>query len=152
LDEPTAGVDIEIRRSMWEFLQQINEAGTSIILTTHYLEEAESLCRNIAIIDSGQIVENTSMNQLLKKLQREVFVLSPANPLPAPPTLDGFETALRPDGDLEIGMNRGQTLNEMFAALQNAGITVGSMRNKSNRLEELFLNLVEDKSNRNAIA
>ncbi|MEL7309940.1 MAG: ABC transporter ATP-binding protein [Pseudomonadota bacterium] len=152
LDEPTAGVDIEIRRSMWEFLQSINQAGTSIILTTHYLEEAETLCRNIAIIDSGQIVENTSMSQLLKKLQREVFVLSPANALSEAPKLPGFDTSLRSDGDIEIGMQRGQTLNEIFAALQAAGITVGSMRNKSNRLEELFLNLVDEKSKRNAIA
>lgn len=145
LDEPTAGVDIEIRRSMWSFLQDINAKGTTIILTTHYLEEAESLCRNIAIIDSGEIVENTSMNQLLRKLQREVFVLSPTRPLAEAPAIAGFDTVLRPDGDIEIGMQRGQSLNEIFAALQSAGVTVDSMRNKANRLEELFLSLVEDK-------
>jgi len=152
LDEPTAGVDIEIRRSMWKFLQDINAQGTSIILTTHYLEEAETLCRNIAIIDSGEIVENTSMNQLLRKLQREVFVLSPTKPLDAAPEITGFETQLRPDGDLEIAMQRGQSLNEIFAALQQVDVTVDSMRNKSNRLEELFLNLVDEKSRNEAVA
>ena len=150
LDEPTAGVDIEIRRSMWAFLQDINAAGTTIILTTHYLEEAETLCRNIAIIDEGNIVEHTSMNALLRKLQKEVFVLSPAQPLGDAPTLAGFATTLRPDGDLEVTMQRGQSLNELFAAVQAAGLTVASMRNKANRLEELFLNLVEDKAHRSA--
>ena len=146
LDEPTAGVDIEIRRSMWEFLREINDNGTTIILTTHYLEEAESLCRNIAIIDHGEIVEQSSMNALLRKLQREVFVLSPSAVVQAAPALQDFEVTLRPDGDLEIAMVRGQNLNAMFAALEQAGITIDSMRNKSNRLEELFLNLVEHNS------
>ncbi|MEM8547356.1 MAG: ABC transporter ATP-binding protein [Pseudomonadota bacterium] len=146
LDEPTAGVDIEIRRSMWEFLREINDNGTTIILTTHYLEEAESLCRNIAIIDHGEIVEQSSMNALLRKLQREVFVLSPSAAVQVAPALQDFEVALRPDGDLEIAMVRGQNLNAMYAALEQAGITIDSMRNKSNRLEELFLNLVEHNS------
>ncbi|MEL6868911.1 MAG: ABC transporter ATP-binding protein [Pseudomonadota bacterium] len=143
LDEPTAGVDIEIRRSMWEFLREINAAGTTIILTTHYLEEAESLCRNIAIIDSGRIVESTSMSALLRKLQREVFVLTPTQQVQSAPSLAGFDVMLRDDGDLEIGMAKGQSLNEVFTALQQANVTVSSMRNKTNRLEELFINLVE---------
>ena len=145
LDEPTAGVDIEIRRSMWSFLQDINANGTTIILTTHYLEEAETLCRNIAIIDKGEIVEHTSMAELLRKLQREVFVLSTREALQQPPELSEFEVALRPDGDLEVTMQRAQSLNRMFAALGERGVTVESMRNKSNRLEELFMNLVEAK-------
>ncbi|MEN7342455.1 MAG: ABC transporter ATP-binding protein [Pseudomonadota bacterium] len=145
LDEPTAGVDIEIRRSMWSFLQEINANGTTIILTTHYLEEAETLCRNIAIIDSGEIVENTSMNALLRKLQREVFVLSPEQALSAAPALNGFDVELRNDGDIEVAMTRGQNLNAMFALLENNGIAIQSMRNKANRLEELFLNLVDEK-------
>lgn len=145
LDEPTAGVDIEIRRSMWTFLRKINEEGTTIILTTHYLEEAESLCRNIAIIDSGEIVENTSMSALLRKLQREVFVLSPSSALTAAPALGDFEVELRGDGDIEIAMNRGQNLNTLFRMLEDQGVTIHSMRNKANRLEELFLGLVEDK-------
>ncbi|MEM7611015.1 MAG: ABC transporter ATP-binding protein [Pseudomonadota bacterium] len=144
LDEPTAGVDIEIRRSMWAFLKQINEAGTTIILTTHYLEEAETLCRNIAIIDKGEIVENTSMTALLRKLQREVFVLSPSQALQAAPVLNEFDVELRPDGDIEIAMNRSQNLNVMFQALDARGITIDSMRTKANRLEELFLSLVDE--------
>ncbi len=152
LDEPTAGVDIEIRRSMWSFLQEINANGTTIILTTHYLEEAESLCRHIAIIDSGEIVEDTSMNALLRKLQREVFVLSPEAALDAAPALQGFEVELRVDGDIEVAMNKGQNLNVMFEALNSIGITVSSMRNKANRLEELFLNLVEEKKSRQEVS
>ncbi|MEL7296004.1 MAG: ABC transporter ATP-binding protein, partial [Pseudomonadota bacterium] len=152
LDEPTAGVDIEIRRSMWTFLREINENGTTIILTTHYLEEAESLCRNIAIIDHGEIVENTSMNALLRKLQREVFVLSPAEALQAAPKLADFDVELRPDGDVEVAMTREQNLNAMFALLAEQGITVQSMRNKSNRLEELFMSLVDDKKRKAAQA
>ncbi|MEO1595708.1 MAG: ABC transporter ATP-binding protein [Pseudomonadota bacterium] len=150
LDEPTAGVDIEIRRSMWSFLQNINANGTTIILTTHYLEEAETLCRNIAIIDKGEIVEDTSMAELLRKLKREVFVLSTREALEAPPSLPEFEVALRPDGDLEVTMQRAQSLNRMFAALGERGVTVESMRNKSNRLEELFMNLVESKQSAEA--
>ena len=145
LDEPTAGVDIEIRRSMWDFLQQINREGTTIILTTHYLEEAENLCRNVAIIDGGRIIENAPMGTVLRKLQREVFVLSPATPLDEAPDLGAFETRLRPDGDLEVAISAGQDVNALFAVLSERGVGVASMRNKTNRLEELFMGLVENK-------
>jgi ABC-2 type transport system ATP-binding protein len=145
LDEPTAGVDIEIRRSMWDFLQEINEAGTTIILTTHYLEEAESLCRRIAIIDEGAIIEDASMNSVLRKLQREVFVLSLAEPLSAAPALQGFETRLREDADLEVEKGQETDLNDLFGQLSAKGIRVISLRNKANRLEEMFMHLVENK-------
>lgn len=148
LDEPTAGVDIEIRRSMWEFLREINAAGTTIILTTHYLEEAESLCRHLAIIDGGRIIEDAPMSSVLRKLQREVFVMCPAEPLAAAPRLDGFETLLRDDGDLEIEIGPSQNLNELFRRLNDQDIAVASMRNKANRLEELFMRLVENKQHR----
>ena len=145
LDEPTAGVDIEIRRSMWEFLRDINAAGTTIILTTHYLEEAESLCRHVAIIDEGRIIEDARMRTVLRKLQREVFVLSLAKPLDEAPDLDGSETLLREDGDLEVDKGPSVNLNDLFAQLGDKGIEVVSMRNKANRLEELFMRLVEHK-------
>lgn len=145
LDEPTAGVDIEIRRSMWEFLQEINAAGTTIILTTHYLEEAESLCRHVAIIDGGEIIEDAPMNAVLRKLQREVFVLSLAEPVATAPELDGFETKLRSETELEVGKGPGRNLNELFAQLNEKNIAVDSLRNKANRLEELFMRLVEHK-------
>lgn len=143
LDEPTAGVDIELRRSMWDYLTQLNAQGTTIILTTHYLEEAESLCRNIAILDKGQVVENTDMRSLLAKLQQETFVLDLAQPPVALPAMEGI--LVRPSGDMaiEIEVRRGQPLNAVFAALSSAGIEVLSLRNKSNRLEELFVSLVE---------
>ncbi len=145
LDEPTAGVDIEIRRSMWDFLREINEAGTTIILTTHYLEEAESLCRHVAIIDEGRIIEDAKMSTVLRKLQREVFVLSPAVPLNEAPQLDGFETTLREDGDFEVDKGPLVSLNDLFAKLDDRHIKVVSLRNKANRLEELFMRLVENK-------
>ena len=145
LDEPTAGVDIEIRRSMWEYLRRINAEGTTIILTTHYLEEAESLCRNVAIIDGGVIVEDAPMSNILRKLQREVFVLTPRESLSLVPSLDGFETLLRDDGDLEAAVHIGQDLNDLFAALGEQNISILSLRNKSNRLEELFIGMVERK-------
>lgn len=145
LDEPTAGVDIEIRRSMWEFLRRTNEAGTTIILTTHYLEEAESLCRRVAIIDGGKIIEDAPMATVLRKLQREVFVLSLDKPLSETPQLSGFETLLRDDGDIEIAVDSGHSLNSLFKALDEKGIQVVSLRNKANRLEELFMGLVENK-------
>lgn len=145
LDEPTAGVDIEIRRSMWEFLRNINAAGTTIILTTHYLEEAESLCRHVAIIDEGTIIEDAPMNTVLRKLQREVFVLSLAQPVATAPQLDGFETLLRNDSDVEVDIGPGQNLNTLFEQLNKQGIQIDSLRNKSNRLEELFMRLVENK-------
>jgi ABC-2 type transport system ATP-binding protein len=146
LDEPTAGVDIEIRRSMWDFLQEINAAGTTIILTTHYLEEAESLCRHVAIIDDGSIIEDAPMNKVLRKLQREVFVLSLADPITVVPELDGFDTKLRSDTELEVDKGPDHDLNELFAQLNAKGIKVDSMRNKANRLEELFLRLVDQKT------
>jgi ABC-2 type transport system ATP-binding protein len=146
LDEPTAGVDIEIRRSMWKFLQEINEAGTTIILTTHYLEEAESLCRHIAIIDEGRIIEDAPMSSVLRKLQREVFVLSLADPLRETPALSGFETRLRDNGDVEVEKGPETDLNDLFAQLQAQGIRVVSLRNKANRLEEMFMHLVENKA------
>jgi len=145
LDEPTAGVDIEIRRSMWDFLRRMNEAGTTIILTTHYLEEAESLCRHVAIIDEGVIVEDASMNSVLRKLQREVFVLSLREPLGQAPVLAGFETALVGDSELEVTIDLDHDLNTLFARLSESGIEIVSMRNKANRLEELFMGLVENK-------
>lgn len=145
LDEPTAGVDIEIRRSMWQFLREINDAGTTIILTTHYLEEAESLCRHVAIIDEGTIIEDAAMNTVLRKLQREVFVLSLADPIDAAPELEGIETFLRNETELEVDKGPGHTLNELFQQLDERGIRVTSLRNKANRLEELFMRLVENK-------
>lgn len=145
LDEPTAGVDIEIRRSMWDFLRRTNEAGTTIILTTHYLEEAESLCRHVAIIDEGRIIEDARMSTVLRKLQREVFVLSLRDRLNEAPDLGDFETNLRKDGELEVAINAGDDLNALFAKLDDKGIAVVSMRNKANRLEELFMGLVENK-------
>ena len=144
LDEPTAGVDIEIRRSMWQFVSGINAAGTTVILTTHYLEEAEQLCRNIAIIDHGTIVENTTMKRLLAKLDSETFVLDvTAAPEPLPQLAD---IALRrvDEHTLEAEMPRTSDLNALFAALSAHGIRVTSMRNKTNRLEELFVRLVEN--------
>jgi ABC-2 type transport system ATP-binding protein len=142
LDEPTAGVDIEIRRSMWQFLQQINQQGTTIILTTHYLEEAENLCRHVAIIDRGIIVENTSINALLKKLQRQTFVLDVANMPTQLPVLVGFTVVQNDDQSLEVSVEQGQSLNDLFLQLGNAGLDVVGLRNKSNRLEELFVSLV----------
>lgn len=145
LDEPTAGVDIEIRRSMWKFLQQINAAGTTVILTTHYLEEAESLCRNIAIIDHGQIIENTSVKSLLSKLDSETFILDLANPLEHAPELSGgFAARLADAHTLEVDVPKGLELNALFGKLSAAGVAVKSLRNKTNRLEELFVRIVAD--------
>jgi len=144
LDEPTAGVDIEIRRSMWDFLREINERGTTIILTTHYLEEAETLCRNIAIIDGGRIVERDRMSSLLRRLNTEVFVLNLRTSLRQAPSLHGsIATTLTDDHTLEVEITKEQNLNEVFAQLSAAGIEVLSMRNKVNRLEEIFMRLVE---------
>ena len=143
LDEPTAGVDIELRRSMWEFLHEINRQGTTIILTTHYLEEAESLCRNIAIIDHGQIVKNTSIRELLKQLNKETFVLDTREALDSCPQVEGYPLTLVDDHSLEVAIDKSQSVNELFAALTDRGINVLSMRNKTNRLEELFFDLVE---------
>lgn len=144
LDEPTAGVDIELRRSMWRFLKTLNDKGTTIILTTHYLEEAEMLCRNIGIIQRGALVENTSMKHLLAKLQSETFIFDLAHNSP-PPTLEGYPYRLVDTATLEVDVLREQGINSVFTQLSAQGIQVLSMRNKSNRLEELFVTLVNDK-------
>ncbi len=146
LDEPTAGVDIEIRRSMWEFLREINARGTTIILTTHYLEEAESLCRNIAIIDQGAIVERDRMANLLRRLQTETFMLSLRAPLAAAPQLPAFTLTRIDEHTLEAELSKEQNLNALFTELSSRGIEVVSMRNKVNRLEEVFMRLVEARS------
>ena len=146
LDEPTAGVDIEIRRSMWEFIKAINEAGTTVILTTHYLEEVEQLCRNIAIIDRGQIVADTDVKSLLAQLQIETFVLDLRESLQAPPSVDGLHFSLPDSRTLEASVPKAKSLNSLFAALDKEGIHVLSMRNKANRLEELFLGMLEQKN------
>ncbi|MGH8180889.1 MAG: ATP-binding cassette domain-containing protein [Steroidobacteraceae bacterium] len=143
LDEPTAGVDIEVRRSMWDFLREINRRGTTIILTTHYLEEAETLCRDIAIIDGGRIVERDRMSSLLRRLHTETFLLNTSAPLAAAPRLDGYPVRLADDHTLEIEVSTGQNLNDVFARLSQTGVEVVSMRNKVNRLEEIFMRLVE---------
>lgn len=142
LDEPTAGVDIELRRSMWEFLREINAAGTTIILTTHYLEEAESLCRNVAIIDQGVIVKNTSVKSLLQQLNKEVFIFDVAGDLQSLPTLNGHRVAQIDEHSFEVDVDKGQSLNAVFAQLTVQGFEIVSMRNKSNRLEELFVAMV----------
>lgn len=142
LDEPTAGVDIELRRSMWEFLRKINAQGVTIILTTHYLEEAEMLCRNIAIIDKGQIIENTTMKALLAKLGKETFILD-VDTLPADLQLNDFIWRPLDDHSLEVDVEKTQGLNPIFSQLSAQNIKVLSMRNKANRLEELFVTLVE---------
>ncbi|MFT2089672.1 ABC transporter ATP-binding protein [Paraglaciecola sp. 2405UD69-4] len=142
LDEPTAGVDIEIRRSMWSFLKEINEQGVTIILTTHYLEEAEMLCRNIAIIDKGKIVQNTSMKALLATLNVETFVLDLSKNVDSL-EINGFESRLTADRTLEVDVPKETSLNNVFEQLTHQGIEVLSMRNKSNRLEELFVRMVE---------
>ncbi|WP_019626240.1 ABC transporter ATP-binding protein [Thioalkalivibrio sp. ALJT] len=144
LDEPTAGVDIELRRSMWDFLTRINTDGRSIILTTHYLEEAETLCRNIAIIDDGGIIENTTMKQLLAKLETETMVLDLSEPPPGIPQDAPLALRQLDDLTLEVDIRRGQHLNDLFRVLDQAGIRVHSMRNKSNRLEELFLRMTRN--------
>ncbi|QRY78467.1 ABC transporter ATP-binding protein [Pseudomonas sp. PDNC002] len=143
LDEPTAGVDIELRRSMWNFLTELNGEGISIILTTHYLEEAEQLCRNIAIIDHGTIVENTSMRKLLSKLHVETFYLDLQGTLSETPKLDGYPVRLVDDHTLEVQVDKSLGINGLFVQLNAQGVQILSLRNKSNRLEELFVSLVE---------
>jgi ABC-2 type transport system ATP-binding protein len=147
LDEPTAGVDIEIRRSMWDFLRDINASGTTIILTTHYLEEAESLCRNIAIIDKGNIIERDRMGSLLMRLHTETFVFNTRNPVTAAPVIPDFAVRLVDANTLEVDISKDQNLNELFSRLTVLGIEVLSMRNKVNRLEEIFMRLVENRGN-----
>lgn len=144
LDEPTAGVDIEVRRTMWTFMRDINDAGKTIILTTHYLEEAENLCRHVAIIDKGRIIENDRMSRVLRKLHTEVFVFNLRNPLAAAPELPDYRVVMPDDHTLEIEVSKEQNLNDIFSRLSASGIEVLSMRNKSNRLEELFVRLVNE--------
>lgn len=144
LDEPTAGVDIELRRSMWEFMQEINRQGVTIILTTHYLEEAEALCRNIAIIDQGEILKNTSKRDLLQQLHLETFLLDVDQELKQAPELAGYVTRLTEEGALQVDVDKEQGLNGAFTALSDLGIKVLSMRTQANRLEELFLWLVDE--------
>lgn len=150
LDEPTAGVDIELRRSMWSFLTELNQQGITIILTTHYLEEAEQLCRNIGIIDHGRIVENTSMRALLKTLHIETFVLDLQRALLAAPALQGYPCSLLDDHTLEVQVEKSQGVTELFRQLAERDIDVLSLRNKTNRLEELFVSLVEKNLDRSA--
>lgn len=141
LDEPTAGVDIELRRSMWQFLREINAQGTTIILTTHYLEEAESLCKRIAIIDDGRIIENTTTRELLQKLDVETFVLDLRQAITEPPRLNGFKARVVDEHTIEVDVARADAVNSIFGELSRQGIDVLSMRNKANRLEELFVRL-----------
>lgn len=145
LDEPTAGVDIEIRRTMWDFLKQINEQGTTIVLTTHYLEEAENMCRNIAIIDHGNVVHDSSMRSLLRGLQSETYVLDVD--CDSGNLASELHWRKRDECSIEIDVPKGESLNDTFSRLEQHGICVTSMRNKTNRLEQLFMGLVDDKSN-----
>jgi ABC-2 type transport system ATP-binding protein len=146
LDEPTAGVDIEVRRTMWTFMKDINAAGKTIILTTHYLDEAESLCRHVAIIDKGRIIENDRMSRVLRKLHTEVFVLNLRNPIAAVPALPGYPVTMPDDHTLEIEVSKEQNLNDIFSRLTASGIDVLSMRTKTTRLEELFVRLVNQQA------
>jgi ABC-2 type transport system ATP-binding protein len=143
LDEPTAGVDIELRRDMWRFLKEINNNGTTIILTTHYLEEAEQLCRNIGIIDQGEIVVDTSMKDLLRKLDVQGFVLDLEEPLDKDPVVDGFDLKVEDPLTLITAVNKDKSINSLFDQLNKLGIKVKSMRNQSNRLEELFIEMIK---------
>lgn len=143
LDEPTAGVDIELRRSLWEFLREINAKGKTIILTTHYLEEAETLCKNIGIIDKGMLVENAPTRTIIQKLNTETFILDMPQPLLIAPVINGFTCTLDGEGHLEVIVKRGQSLNDVFSACSAQGLQVISMRNKTNRLEEMFVSLVK---------
>jgi ABC-2 type transport system ATP-binding protein len=143
LDEPTAGVDIEIRRSMWDFLRELNAAGTTIILTTHYLEEAESLCRNIAIIDRGRIAESDRMDRLLMRLHTESFVLSLREAVSQVPSVPGYDIRLVDPHTLEVEVSKDRDLNDLFARLSADGLHVVTLRNKVNRLEEIFMRLVD---------
>ena len=145
LDEPTAGVDVELRRSTWNFLKSINQKGITILLTTHYLEEAESLCKNIAIINNGEIVENTSMKKLLSKLNKETFIFDTVEPIEELPNLNDFDLKLIDNTTIEVEVDRRNNINELFASLTSKNINVTSMKNKRNRLEELFLNLLNDR-------
>ena len=143
LDEPTAGVDIELRREMWDFLKEINAKGTTIILTTHYLEEAEQLCKNIAIIDHGELIENTSMKDLLSRLDVQGFLLDIDQSLDKPPSISNFQISLEDSNTLNVAIRKDQSINHLFDQLSEQGITVSSMRNESNRLEEMFIEMIK---------
>ena len=149
LDEPTAGVDIELRRSMWKFLKEINEKGTTIILTTHYLEEAEHLCRNVAIIDRGEIIQNTSTSDLLRQLNAEFFIFDTYENLSELPSMNGYKGRIINDNSFEVEVEKNKSLNALFANLTAQGIEISSMRNKTNRLEELFVSLVQPHEQKN---
>lgn len=149
LDEPTAGVDIEIRRSMWSFVEQIAQQGTTIILTTHYLEEAEQLCKNIAIIDHGEIVKNTTIKELLKTLDIETFIFD-LDKQPDESLLKALGATLKDDYSIEMDVPKSENLNDVFKKLDEAGYKVSSMRNKANRLEELFVKMIENKGTQQA--
>ena len=144
LDEPTAGVDVELRRSTWNFLKSINQKGITILLTTHYLEEAESLCKNIAIINDGEIVENTSMKKLLSKLNKETFIFDTVEPIKELPNINDFDLKLIDNTTIEVEVDRRNNINELFTSLTSKNINVTSMKNKRNRLEELFMNLLNE--------
>lgn len=144
LDEPTAGVDVELRRSMWDFLIEINKQGTTIVLTTHYLEEAENLCKNVAIIDKGNIVENTSIKSILSKLDIETFIFDLKQAQSSPPNINGYNSRMLDGLTLQIDISKQQGINNLFKQLSEQGIEVLSMRNKSNRLEELFISLLKE--------
>jgi ABC-2 type transport system ATP-binding protein len=150
LDEPTAGVDIELRHTLWKFLTKLNQQGTTIILTTHYLEEAEHLCKNLAIIDHGEIIENANMKVLINRLNVQTLVLDVSGKVSQIPQLNGFEHRLIDDFTLEVEITRGQSINDLFQLLSQQNITVNSMRNKTNRLEELFMHLVAGNKKRHS--
>ena len=151
LDEPTAGVDIELRRSMWAFLKEINQQGTTIIMTTHYLEEAESLCRHVAIIDQGKIIQNTSVRELLKQLNKETFILDLKQKITSCPEVNDYPLTMLDNATLEVSVEKGKSLNALFKMLTDQGLYVVSLRNKVNRLEELFLDMVEKNLTKTAV-
>lgn len=150
LDEPTAGVDVELRHTLWRFLTKLNEEGTTIILTTHYLEEAEHLCKNVAIIDHGEIIENASMKTLINRMQTHTIILDLDNALSTLPMLDNYRHRIVDDTTIEVTVSRGQSINELFESLSKQKIMISSMRNKTNRLEELFVNLVGENNKSHA--
>ena len=147
LDEPTAGVDIELRREMWSFLKDINKKGTTIILTTHYLEEAEQLCRNIGIIDRGEIVEDTNMKDLLGRLSVQGFIFDLIEPLDDIPAIDGYQVRLEDPYTLYAAIDKNGSINDLFNKLNNLNIQIKSMRNENNRLEELFIEKIKIEKN-----
>lgn len=148
LDEPTAGVDVELRHSLWNFLTELNQQGTTIILTTHYLEEAEQLCKNVAIIDQGEIIENSDMKSLINRLHIQTIIFDLAKPTDAVPRLDTYPCRLIDNVTLEVKVHSGQSLNDLFIELNKQYIQITSMRNKTNRLEELFVRLIAENGSR----